>query len=115
MGSPSGRVSRFHTTGPGSTPGMDSLSNRDICSCTSAPNGHVYWDGHSWPWPSWAVVPLSLSNEGVWWVSRERDKARIAAEALSPVEPCFKTSQFGRTNCVKYEKCLSMYCLPITK
>ncbi|GFV37484.1 hypothetical protein TNCV_5101881 [Trichonephila clavipes] len=21
-------------------------------------NGHVYWDGHSRPWSSWAVAPL---------------------------------------------------------
>ncbi|GFV19712.1 hypothetical protein TNCV_479381 [Trichonephila clavipes] len=31
------------------------LSVRDICSCTSAPNGLVYWDGHSRPWPSWLL------------------------------------------------------------
>ncbi|GFW56331.1 hypothetical protein TNCV_2088401 [Trichonephila clavipes] len=48
------------------TPTTEGLSsdkppNRDICSCTSAPNGHVYWDGHSSSWPSWIVVPLSLS------------------------------------------------------
>ncbi|GFV67005.1 hypothetical protein TNCV_356911 [Trichonephila clavipes] len=24
-----------------------SQPDRDICSCTSAPNGHVYWDGHN--------------------------------------------------------------------
>ncbi|GFW99894.1 hypothetical protein TNCV_2126031 [Trichonephila clavipes] len=35
--------------------------NRDICSCTSASNGHVYYDGHSSSWPSWIVVLLSLS------------------------------------------------------
>ncbi|GFU90625.1 ubiquinol-cytochrome-c reductase complex assembly factor 1 [Trichonephila clavipes] len=39
----------------------DRPPNRDICSCTSAPNGHVYWDGHSSSWPSWIVVSLSLS------------------------------------------------------
>ncbi|GFU51570.1 DUF1758 domain-containing protein [Trichonephila clavipes] len=39
----------------------DSPPNRDICSCTSASNGHVYYDGHSSSWPSWIVVPLSLS------------------------------------------------------
>ncbi|GFS94188.1 hypothetical protein TNCV_3786481 [Trichonephila clavipes] len=39
----------------------DRPPNRDICSCTSASNGHVYYDGHSSSWPSWIVVPLSLS------------------------------------------------------
>ncbi|GFS84262.1 hypothetical protein TNCV_2365911 [Trichonephila clavipes] len=39
----------------------DSPPNRDICSCTSVPNGHVNWDGNSSSWPSWIVVPLSLS------------------------------------------------------
>ncbi|GFW58507.1 hypothetical protein TNCV_718081 [Trichonephila clavipes] len=39
----------------------DRPPNPDICSCTSAPYGHVYWDGHSSSWPSWIVVPLSLS------------------------------------------------------
>ncbi|GFV45240.1 hypothetical protein TNCV_127121 [Trichonephila clavipes] len=34
--------------------------NRDICSCTSVSNSHVYNDGHSSFWPSWIVVPLSL-------------------------------------------------------
>ncbi|GFU63503.1 hypothetical protein TNCV_1000561 [Trichonephila clavipes] len=33
----------------------------DICLCTSEPNGHVYWDGHSSSDSSWIVVPLSLS------------------------------------------------------
>ncbi|GFX63829.1 hypothetical protein TNCV_5032981 [Trichonephila clavipes] len=32
----------------------------DIFSCISELNGHVYCDGHSRPWPSWAVTPLSL-------------------------------------------------------
>ncbi|GFT80564.1 hypothetical protein TNCV_5122711 [Trichonephila clavipes] len=40
---------------------LDRPPNRDICSCTSASNGYVYWDGHSSSWPSWIVVPLSLS------------------------------------------------------
>ncbi|GFX24030.1 uncharacterized protein TNCV_2731351 [Trichonephila clavipes] len=39
----------------------DRPPNRDICSCTSASNGHVYYDGHSSSWPSWIVVLLSLS------------------------------------------------------
>ncbi|GFW96630.1 hypothetical protein TNCV_2846871 [Trichonephila clavipes] len=88
-------VSCFHTTGPGSIPGLgkvysafhpycsglineyqkksllgdlntgdlasDGPPDRDMCSCTSAPNGHIYWDRHSRPWPSEAVAPLSLS------------------------------------------------------
>ncbi|GFV08165.1 ig domain-containing protein [Trichonephila clavipes] len=40
---------------------VDRPPNRDICSCTSASNGHVYYDGHSSSWTSWIVVPLSLS------------------------------------------------------
>ncbi|GFT58301.1 integrase catalytic domain-containing protein [Trichonephila clavipes] len=40
----------------------DRPPNRDICSCTSASNGHVHYDGHSSSWPSWIVVPLSLSQ-----------------------------------------------------
>ncbi|GFX92922.1 hypothetical protein TNCV_914721 [Trichonephila clavipes] len=40
---------------------QDRPPNRDICSCTSAPYGHVYWDGHSRHWPLWAVAPLSMS------------------------------------------------------
>ncbi|GFT57475.1 hypothetical protein TNCV_4515601 [Trichonephila clavipes] len=40
---------------------LDRPPNRDICSCTSASNGHVYYDGLSSSWPSWIVVPLSLS------------------------------------------------------
>ncbi|GFW34543.1 hypothetical protein TNCV_951731 [Trichonephila clavipes] len=45
-----------------STGGLASVGppDRHICSCTPALNVHVYWDGHSRPWPSWAVVPLSL-------------------------------------------------------
>ncbi|GFY09847.1 helicase ARIP4 [Trichonephila clavipes] len=44
----------------------DRSPNRDICSCTSVPNGHVYWDGHSSSWPSWIVVPLSLRIASLW-------------------------------------------------
>ncbi|GFW32428.1 hypothetical protein TNCV_675871 [Trichonephila clavipes] len=29
---------------------------------TSTPNGHIYWDGYSRPWPSGAVAPLSLNS-----------------------------------------------------
>ncbi|GFW97757.1 hypothetical protein TNCV_1425201 [Trichonephila clavipes] len=39
----------------------DGQPDREICSCTTVPNAHVYWDGHNRPWPSWAVAPLSLS------------------------------------------------------
>ncbi|GFY19619.1 hypothetical protein TNCV_4647911 [Trichonephila clavipes] len=28
---------------------VDWPTDRDFCSCTSAPNGQVYWDGHSRP------------------------------------------------------------------
>ncbi|GFU97680.1 hypothetical protein TNCV_4455661 [Trichonephila clavipes] len=41
--------------------GGDSPPARNICSCIPAPNDHVYWDGHSRPWPSWAVASLILS------------------------------------------------------
>ncbi|GFW60062.1 hypothetical protein TNCV_4865171 [Trichonephila clavipes] len=42
----------------------DRPPNRDICSCTSAPNGHVYWGGHS-SWPSWIVVPLEFLSSRI--------------------------------------------------
>ncbi|GFV12799.1 hypothetical protein TNCV_2547341 [Trichonephila clavipes] len=40
----------------------DRPPNRDICSCTSASNGHVYYDGHNSSSPSWIVVPLRELN-----------------------------------------------------
>ncbi|GFT46688.1 hypothetical protein TNCV_3184831 [Trichonephila clavipes] len=39
----------------------DCPSDRYICSYTEAPNGHVFREGDSRPWSSWAVAALSSS------------------------------------------------------